>query len=92
MPTKKDVEQILGEASFLNDGDLEYLVATLNKERDRRRNAEQAKDWALVRQALDTYTDKWGGINVYESSSDEIICLTLHNRIMDTQGVIEVDA
>lgn len=92
MPTKKEVEQILCEAGRLNDGDLEYLVANLNKERDRRRNVEQAKDWALVRQALDTYTDKWGCITVYCVDSDEVINFDLHNRDMNTQGVIEVDA
>ena len=86
------LDEMLAEARTLNDGDLEVLIQTLNREQTERKNKERKLAWAQVCSAIAHYTAQFGCIRVADVNDDEEICLYHGQFAFSEYGDIEVGA
>jgi hypothetical protein len=84
------VDQILARATQLPNDQLYALHASIGKELEMRKDAEQAGDWKNLQEALATYIRKWGTIIIEDDSSNETIYLALGGYTAASFGEIEI--
>lgn len=82
------VDQILARATQLPNDQLYALHASIGKELEMRRDAEQAGDWKNLQETLATYIRKWGDIAIIDD--DKTIYLEIGGYVPVSFGEIEI--
>jgi hypothetical protein len=86
--------RICEQVKQLSNDELRALLAEVREEQDIRQRKEYEADWNEVRDAIATFTHKWGSIEVFLRNhpiTEGISIYEGHYR-MDSFGEIEVDA